>query len=905
MSNTRLQNTVDISSNVYTNRTQQIKGDTVRDRLLNLNTSCVNLIDDANVANGYMAIDNTSKVDVTFIRAATPVGYFLRDDGTWQIAGAILGSLSANRIPYGVSPNTLGDSYLKQVGNSILIDNGKAITSADGVSFMTMANGGNIYMDTSSGNGYDSTFGLTPTIVYHTLNGYGGFSATTSAAALLHTVQVTLGAPILHITFATINTVPFIDGSHNLAFSTVTPTVLNYITNLTSDAQTQITARELLANKATDFTTVNNTLYPTTQAVNNLVGAAVSGVLDECGPYDPTITSLYPTNGGTGTAGAILKGNLYFISTAGNVNGISVYAGYGIYALVDTPGQTNGNWGVLQVGLGYVPVTNARVINTTGPLTGGGALSADLTIAIPQATGSVDGYLAHADWTSFDSKEPAIGSSTTAKYWRGDKTFQTLDTSVVPENTNLYFTNARAIGATLTGYASGAGTISSSDSTLSAIQKLNGNIAALVCGGDLSGALSAAVVVGIQGKGITLAPGYLKYSGSAWVFDNSTFLTAAVTSVGLSLPGIFTVSGSPVTSTGTLTATLANQTANTVFSGPSSGGAVAPTFRALVAADIPSLSATYLPLSGGTMSGNMNLFADATTGTQPVTYQQFINAINGNNYKANCDYATTGALPANVYNNGSSGVGATLTGVSFGALTIDGSTPSVGQFVLVKNEATQANNGIYVVTTVGGVATLYVLTRRSDFNQASDISGGDATYITRGSTLIGTTWVLTDPGTVTVGTTALTFAQIAGMGTFVAGNGINITGSTISVPNGGISDALLASTFLKTISGIIAGGDLSGTYSTPTVAAIQGKAISLATGYLKYTGSAWSFDNSTFLTANQTITWTPTGDVTGSTTGSTSLTPALSIAANAVTYPKMYNGSQLAVVNSFRNMYNY
>ncbi len=65
-----------------------------------------------------------------------------------------------------------------------------------------------------------------------------------------------------------------------------------------------------------------------------------------------------------------------------------------------------------------------------------------------------------------------------------------------------------------------------------------------------------------------------------------------VTSVGLSLPGIFTVSGSPVTSSGTLTGTLANQSANLIFAGPSSGSAAAPTFRALASADLPS-GATY------------------------------------------------------------------------------------------------------------------------------------------------------------------------------------------------------------------------------------------------------------------------------------------------------------------------
>lgn len=64
--------------------------------------------------------------------------------------------------------------------------------------------------------------------------------------------------------------------------------------------------------------------------------------------------------------------------------------------------------------------------------------------------------------------------------------------------------------------------------------------------------------------------------------------SGTVTSVGLAAPVEFTVSGSPVTTSGTLTFAKANQSANLVYAGPSSGGAAAPTFRALAAADVPS-----------------------------------------------------------------------------------------------------------------------------------------------------------------------------------------------------------------------------------------------------------------------------------------------------------------------------
>lgn len=79
----------------------------------------------------------------------------------------------------------------------------------------------------------------------------------------------------------------------------------------------------------------------------------------------------------------------------------------------------------------------------------------------------------------------------------------------------------------------------------------------------------------------------ISWNGAAWVCATYGAGAGSVTSVALSLPAIITVSGSPVTTTGTLTGTLATQTANTLFAGPTTGAAAAPTFRAMVLADIP------------------------------------------------------------------------------------------------------------------------------------------------------------------------------------------------------------------------------------------------------------------------------------------------------------------------------
>tara|TARA_A200000159_G_scaffold82910_1_gene76625 strand:+ start:1177 stop:2892 length:1716 start_codon:yes stop_codon:yes gene_type:complete len=148
--------------------------------------------------------------------------------------------------------------------------------------------------------------------------------------------------------------------------------------------------------------------------------------------------------------------------------------------------------------------------------------------------------------------------------------------------------------------------------------------------------------------------------------------------------------------------------------------------------------------------------------------------------KPSCRAGTTADLSA-TYSNGSSGVGATLTATSNGAIVLDGVSPIVNDRILVKDQTTASENGIYVVSTQGDASTAFVLTRATPEDQPAELSGGAFVFVEEGSANANNGYTFTHTGAPTFGTTALDVAQFSGAGQITAGAALSKAGNTLDV----------------------------------------------------------------------------------------------------------------------------
>jgi hypothetical protein len=238
---------------------------------------------------------------------------------------------------------------------------------------------------------------------------------------------------------------------------------------------------------------------------------------------------------------------------------------------------------------------------------------------------------------------------------------------------------------------------------------------------------------------------------------------------------------------------------------PSAGSATVPSKEDHVHAFIP---AEDLSMAGFKLTN----VATPTVSTDAANKQYVDDVAQGLNIHAASYAATTANLNA-TYSNGTSGVGATLTNAGTqAAFATDGTTPTTGDRILVKNQTTTSQNGIYTITTLGSGSTNWVLTRATDFDTPTEIAGGDFTFVDNGTTLANTGWVCVNEVT-TVGTDPIIFEQFSGAGTYTASNGVLLTGTNFTFqPRSGYGLATGASGAeikLATTSGLNISSDLA------------------------------------------------------------------------------------------------
>ena len=149
--------------------------------------------------------------------------------------------------------------------------------------------------------------------------------------------------------------------------------------------------------------------------------------------------------------------------------------------------------------------------------------------------------------------------------------------------------------------------------------------------------------------------------------------------------------------------------------------------------------------------------------------------------KPSCKLATTTNLSA-TYSNGSAGVGATLTNSGTQAvLVLDSTAANLNDRILVKDQTTRTQNGIYTVTSVGSASTNWVLTRATPEDQPSELSGGAFVFVEEGVSNANNGYTFTHTGAPTFGTTNLDVSQFSGAGQITAGAAMSKDGNQLDV----------------------------------------------------------------------------------------------------------------------------
>ena len=611
------------------------------------------------------------------------------------------------------------------------------------------------------------------------------------------TVQTTTGAiaasPSQPYTYLTLNQTPQLANSRALSSGTGVGLVdggaqstlqitLNGASGSLETAGTGIVA------KTGSSSVVSRTLTATGSGIAITDGNGVSG---------------NPTFALTGLAAALA--NLSGTSMLAVVNGTSI-AGRQIFGTANQIDVADGNGS----GNPTISITSnptlpgaAGVVLPAGSTANRAVAPSNGTLRYNTDTALLEAYL-NSVWTSLASGSGVTSVGTGTGLLGGPITSTgtiTIDTTVVATLTGTQtLTNKTISGASNTLTNIGNSSLTNSAITIGSSSVSLGGTITTLAGTSISGSTNTLTSIGnssLTNSAITINGSSVSLGGSITVtatasnaltigtgltgtsYNGSAAVTIAIDSTVATLTGTQTLTNKTLTSPTINTPTIATPTLT--------GGTINNT---VIGGSTPAAGTfTSVAMTTGTIT-------TAPTGGTDIVNKDYADSIAaGLNYHQPVNYASTTTLPTYTYNNGASGVGATITAVANGALSLGGGSPTATQRVLIKNEisANAAYNGIYVVTQAGTTLLPFILTRATDYDTSgsgtNEIDQGDYVLVISG-TLASTAWVQQTPLPITVGTTALTFVQFNAPITYSAGTGLNESPAfTFNIATTGVASA--------------------------------------------------------------------------------------------------------------------